>query len=373
MKIVVFSDAHADAFTAGLDRFADVADACWAVVRAAISERADLVLFLGDLTDPDTSRSHRAVALMAAIAFELRREGIEWRGISGNHDAVEDGSGSTTLSPLKAAGFGCHFEPAIETVRGIEIVFLPYPPRSRSFDPQAFVHGLSLSSMRGKRFGAPVVAGHLMIRGADPGSESAELARGRDVFWPIQALREQLSPGALLLGGHYHRRQVVEGVQIPGSLARLRFDEEYNAPGFLVCELPKRAAAWRVRHEPIRPSRFLITIHSTSDVWGGESLTCEAKNGLRADAPGAIARVRPPADAPADRIAEVVRTLEQGGAVKVVVEPRPSATIVTPGDNRSRDKRSAREVVMAMAAEARTADRPALERRLDEELSAQKL
>jgi DNA repair exonuclease SbcCD nuclease subunit len=44
------------------------------------------------------------------------------------------------------------------------------------------------------------------------------------------------------MNGHYHRAQVHAGehgvtVHIPGSLARLTFSEEKNAPGYMLLEV----------------------------------------------------------------------------------------------------------------------------------------
>ena len=50
----------------------------------------------------------------------------------------------------------------------------------------------------------------------------------RPAFW---------SDRVTMLNGHYHRMQEAGGVRIPGSLVRLRFDEEHNDPGFLVLEV----------------------------------------------------------------------------------------------------------------------------------------
>jgi len=63
------------------------------------------------------------------------------------------------------------------------------------------------------------------------------MPRGRDVFWPLDALRE-VCPDALLVGGHHHRRQIYRGVQVVGALAGpLVFGEEDLRPGYLVLEL----------------------------------------------------------------------------------------------------------------------------------------
>lgn len=382
MKLVVFSDVHADATTDGIDRFDDIRVACEEVVEAARRESADCVLFLGDLTDPDTSRSHRAVALMAFVAAACRSMGIGWRGIAGNHDVVEDGSGVTTISSIEAAGFHAASRPGTDVLLNDKqragLVLMPYPPRSNTYDPHAFAEAegkrllAEMARTRGGRRTCPVVvAAHLMIRGADPGSESADFARGRDVFFPVDVCRELFGRDALLLNGHYHRRQVATGgIEIPGSVARLRFDEEQHTPGFLICEHDGGSGPWRVRFELVGSPTRLWTIGPSSPIAWTSSTVADA-----AFARGGIVRLRPSADASDERIASSRLLFERAGALKVTVEPRALAagTIAKRSEPEESPHRTAREVVMAMAEEARTDDRPALVDELDARLSARKI
>jgi len=78
----------------------------------------------------------------------------------------------------------------------------------------------------------------------EPGEEANELQRGRDVAYPvdaIEALTKRLGVPAVLIQGHYHRAQTVTlkglEIHIPGSLARLTFNEEGHAPGYLILEV----------------------------------------------------------------------------------------------------------------------------------------
>lgn len=252
MKIVCSSDWHADASTAGLDRFEDVERLVWDHVYAtAIRERADLFLFLGDLCDPDSRRSHRSIALAHEVASSLQSvAGIPSRWLVGNHDVVEDGSGTSTLSSLAASsrgrrkaqmrygggevcGLRVYEDPQAELFDGLAIVALPYPSRARAYDPVTFVESVEVP----QGDGPILVIGHLSIAGIHPGSESGEMARGREVFWPIEAIRRRFGERAVCLAGHYHRAQTFGGIRVVGSLERLRFDEEEHEPGFLVLDL----------------------------------------------------------------------------------------------------------------------------------------
>jgi hypothetical protein len=105
---------------------------------------------------------------------------------------------------------------------------LPFTASSHSYDPQKYVDSTWKDARR------VIVAGHLSIEGVQPGEETKDLPRGRDVMWP----HIDKSNCVLQIAGHYHRRQVHRGIQIVGSPARFAFGERDNDPGFLVIEVP---------------------------------------------------------------------------------------------------------------------------------------
>lgn len=243
MKIVACSDAHVDVVTNGVVRFDDVANAVEQSVDCAIDEQASLWVFLGDWADPDNSRSFRAASYAIDVAQRLRKHNVEQAWVVGNHDVIEDGHGTHVLSPLKAAGFRVWDKPGSLTLglnkfgekNRLDVVALPYSSRATSYDPEAAIRDLAKD-----RPARTLVVGHLMLEGISPGSETTDMPRGRDVFWPMRAIAECL-PEAVVLAGHYHKRQVYERyavpVQVVGSMERLSHGEESNAPGFLVLDL----------------------------------------------------------------------------------------------------------------------------------------
>lgn len=77
-----------------------------------------------------------------------------------------------------------------------------------------------------------LIVGHLMIEGIAVGSETRDMPRGRDVFLPIDSLRDHF-PDAKIVNGHYHDGQMYKGVHIPGALARFTVGEAQNTPRFL--------------------------------------------------------------------------------------------------------------------------------------------
>lgn len=236
MKILAFSDLHLDASTAGIPRWDDLCMALDEVYEAAVSEQVDLVIFAGDWCDP-TPKASRCVAKAIGLAMRFADAGILSRWLIGNHCVQEDGHGSHVMLPLKEMGDGNSYEvrdePDFEWINDVMFMWLPYTPRSHAYDPEAEVARMATSAGWN---GPCVVVGHLNLEGIGPGSETTDMPRGRDVFWPLAALKEYL-PDALLVSGHYHKRQTFKGVEIIGSLCRLTFGEEGDPKGWLIIEV----------------------------------------------------------------------------------------------------------------------------------------
>lgn len=238
MRAIVTSDWHLDATTAGLARFSDVKAAVEEAIALAVDMKADLFVFVGDLTDPDTLRSHASVSVAVEAAARLWFEhGVANRWLVGNHDVIEDGLGASTLSAIRGlergiggGGIRVYDAPTCEELDGVSIVALPFTPRSHAYDPAVFVREVEVTSDR------VVVFSHLNIEGIESGSETSDMPRGREVFLPLVPLRKRW-PNAVVINGHYHKRQRFDGIEITGSLERLTFGEQENKPGFLVLEI----------------------------------------------------------------------------------------------------------------------------------------
>jgi DNA repair exonuclease SbcCD nuclease subunit len=249
VRIVAVSDLHLDARTAGVERFDEIVESCEEAVAFAIdasSARADLFAFCGDLCDSDDGRDVlRASAYAVDVAVRLYNRGIHSIWIAGNHDVVADGF-TTTIDPLKGLQ---RFElPPTQVMvattgpRSWELhvsqwtyalVALPYSPEPYDA-PAAWDEHVSSYGVRSGF--STIVFSHLMLPGMHPGSESKELARGKDRAFPLEAMKAR--PVSLVVNGHYHARQVTpDGIQIVGSLARLTHGEEQNDPGFLVLDV----------------------------------------------------------------------------------------------------------------------------------------
>ena len=242
-KLLVTSDWHGDSTTCGINRYDDIEAGAYETVEFMQKNACDGYIFLGDLSDPDNVRSHRAVALAVNIARRvsaLRKPNV-W--VAGNHDVIEDGYGTTTLSALRHSDPMTNLieEPCFGCIGVLDTYFVCYPftARHQAYDAVAFTEeALADYKQHGK--GRPVVIlSHLNVEGAKTGSEGTTLARGRDHHLPLEQISKAF-PDCIVLQGHYHKPQVIEAhglkVPVPGSLERLRFDAEDDECGFLVVE-----------------------------------------------------------------------------------------------------------------------------------------
>lgn len=225
----------------GLSRHDEVERAVELTVQDAIDRNVDLYLFLGDLTDPESQgHASRAQALAIRTALRLQDHEIKSIWIPGNHDVHEDGTGKTTLTPLTAfddddSDIYVAEEPRlIYVAEKLAVLCLPFTPVSHGVDLDAKVR--ELWPHDGTRV---IVISHLTVPGVMPGSESTEMLRGREISYPFEATKEAI----LRLQGHYHCRQDFDPkdggppIIIPGSLARLTFNEEDYEPSYLHVEI----------------------------------------------------------------------------------------------------------------------------------------
>lgn len=236
MKVLFTGDWHLDRVTAGVLRYEEIADTVGRMLQAALEERVDLFVFDGDLGNPGTNRIHRAVTYAMRVAQRLLDSQIPSLWLPGNHDVVEDGFGTSVLSPLaELVGVTVMESPGYVEFKGVGFLVLPFTSRSHTYDPAAMVRA---TAEEGRR--VAVVVGHLTIEGMARGSEVIDMPRGRDVLFPYAECKT-LFPEALLVNGHYHCGGQWDGplgpVHLPGALARLTMGERGFAPGYLVAEV----------------------------------------------------------------------------------------------------------------------------------------
>lgn len=262
MKILLTSDWHVDAMTAGVSRFDEATRYVDELVRACATHDVDVVCFLGDAFDPGSMLEGCWSAFMVEAQHRLTkaaRMGSVF--ITGNHDVIDASVPMSTLSPLarvamlykgiRCGEFGDDWrsmhvaeEPTLVDAfsGGVAILALPYVSRGAvrsGYHRDAYVTALS-AAKAAKARGTPVVAiGHYALPGIVPGSEE-EMMRGRDI--PIPAA-DLLDIGVdLVVNGHYHARQtvVVDGltVEVVGAPTRFTFGEAGDGErGYLIAEV----------------------------------------------------------------------------------------------------------------------------------------
>lgn len=261
-RSLLTSDWHGDKSTAGFARFDDVTGSARRAGALAVELECDWFGFLGDLTDPEAG-AHRCVQFAIEQADWLRARGVGSFWLGGNHDAVEDAAGSSTLDPLAAYAVSLmtlrrpsgppvfvFTEPGtIRLALGVQLVALPHPHRGRPYVPAEQVELLGRSSvMQGERVASVLVAGHLEVDAYERpelrGSETLDMPRGRLGRFPVAACSKLWGERAVLANGHYHRSHgAKDQVLVPGSIERLSRAEATHLPRVMVLDLPLGAAS----------------------------------------------------------------------------------------------------------------------------------
>lgn len=241
MKSLLTSDWHEDWVTEGVARYDDISVAVDETVQAALDEEVDFYMMLGDLSDPDRNPTvFRAIAKAMQVALDLSNHGIESHWLVGNHDVNEDGSGSSVLTPMGVLSgvphggrIHLHDRPGLHPIgnKGARLLALPYTPLSHTYDP------LPYCTKELKTDYPLIVISHLGITGIQPGEETKDLPRGRDVILPHRVFESRKAP-TYIFSGHYHHGQQFENVQVVGSLAKLFFSPDDYKPSYLLADIP---------------------------------------------------------------------------------------------------------------------------------------
>jgi len=255
MRFLVSSDWHVDAITAGVERLPELAEYVSALETAIHEHEVDTVLNLGDLWDPGSIQDARWATfvyesfLHLGAATRVGRTSSMSCGlvaIPGNHDVIDTSSPMSTLSPLRVTDPRCVRVLEAPTVLELgQVAYLALPYVSRAYertDDYRRALGEAFERAHKLRNGgfSIVVGGHLSFDGMHPGSESTDMAHGREVPFPVQ-LVEELRP-ALVVNGHYHARQTIRrgelDIEIPGAPITFTFGEAKDGGhGFLIVEV----------------------------------------------------------------------------------------------------------------------------------------
>lgn len=311
MKILFTGDWHLDAKTFGFRRMADVQDSAMAIVALVKDEQVDVVVNLGDLCDPhrDEAPAHARFAIQwSREVIAANAKSVIW--VVGNHDVIEDGRGGSTLAPIGAVGGPISLASRPMVIGSIAC--LPHAPKSHAYDTEDAIARMSQMEIAL----VDVVVGHLSISGYTPGSESGDMARGREMVFPVDAVRK-CAPEVPMINGHYHAQfQDPYPVWTPGSLVRLRVDEVSNTPGVLIYDSAEKS----FERIPI-PDRQMIDISAEDKAWRDKAT-------LRQNFEGALVRLRvPTAEGAKARLVEEIVARVQAQAAGVKVE-RPKPVVI---------------------------------------------
>jgi DNA repair exonuclease SbcCD nuclease subunit len=293
--IFVVSDLHLDAVTLGVPRLNEVRAALSFVVDQVNATPNAWLVFNGDAFDPDKLAAHRCSAKLIEYYRALKRpEQSLW--VAGNHDVVDDGEGTTTLSSLEAAGAPVFSAPDCDKYfTNNSAMILPYPGRGAwSYDPAEEVRKFA-------PYKPVLVFGHLSDKGCQPGSESEDMASGRDVDWPHDELEVRM-PQAVRIGGHYHRGGRYGNLHVVGAPARFNFGEQASIPSYLRIEIAGTKV--EVFREYYPNPRGLYSLRGQSGV---QKVPSEFRK-------GDIVRVLFESDEEHDRAYELTKLLDDAGA-----------------------------------------------------------
>jgi DNA repair exonuclease SbcCD nuclease subunit len=257
LKIIATSDWHFDAVTAGKPRLREFFDYREKLVEVIRKEKPALLAVGGDFFDPGGMNAHKYTSILLETVSILNEVAVEGGGVSvwiaGNHDVVETSEGFTTLSPLVYAlegGFSSgsdrNYKPNVFERPGLvefsqrgkgreefQVLALPYVAKSFGFDWSS-VNRFAVNP----RNLPLIVLGHLTVPGAIMGTESKEMARGRD----LEMVDLEPFDPKVIINGHYHAAQIVEWkgrkVIIPGSPMRFNFGESQDKnKGYTLIEI----------------------------------------------------------------------------------------------------------------------------------------
>lgn len=293
IRLVHFADLHLgvenygrmDSQTGLSSRVRDFLDRLDELVDFAIREQVDAVTFAGDAfrgrrVDPTYQNA------FARRILRLSQAGIQVVLVAGNHDLGAVVGKAASVDVFRALEVpNVHVSVRQEDVflldfgegRQLQVATFPYMHRNRVlaveeqrrkslreqedfFREQVAQNLLALAERVDPDIPA-ILVGHLMVMGADVGSEQ-RMTLGMEVDANPGLVANPVYDAVLL--GHVHRGQVLRGrgpvVLYPGTLARVDFGDEGQEKGFVLVEIEAGPAGERpvtYRVIPVQARPFL--------------------------------------------------------------------------------------------------------------------
>lgn len=233
---------QANAKSNGLDRWPDQQRVVKAFVDGALAQQCDVAIIAGDLFD--TPKPSPAEIVFAQSAIRDLAAGMHVILIHGNHDMPVGGSPSPVAIFAEIEHVTYFPLPAVVAVDGCQVAALPFPSKASlltrdeylGLAPEA-VNALISEKLRAVVRGLraqcdpalpAVFVAHLPIVGA---ALNETMLAGQE---HISLTAEDLEGWTLVCLGDLHKLQSIgNGTAFySGSLDRLSFGEEHNAPGW---------------------------------------------------------------------------------------------------------------------------------------------
>ncbi|MBI2858265.1 MAG: exonuclease SbcCD subunit D [Chloroflexi bacterium] len=293
MKIIHFADLHLGVENYGRlnpetglhTRLEDFLAAFDQLVDFALKERVDLVLFCGDAyksREPSQTQQRE----MAKRVSRLAKNGIPVFLLVGNHDLHNAAGRATAVEIFDTLAIPNVFvsnRPDVYVVQtpsgAIQVATLPWlrraallsrdETRDMNFEQinekaqQVLTDYVASHASRLDPALPAVLAGHVWISGATPGSEKQMTIGQEHVLLPGNVANPAFDYVAL---GHIHKRQVLwtdPPVVYSGSLERVDFSEEDDDKGFYLVEIEPDGQSTRkqvsFQFHPV-PGRPFLTI-----------------------------------------------------------------------------------------------------------------
>ncbi|MEI7510626.1 MAG: exonuclease subunit SbcD [Candidatus Peregrinibacteria bacterium] len=278
---------HIDPATGMNTRFLDYCHAIDTIVKTAVSDKVDLVVFAGDAfktRNPSMTQQRE----FAKRIRELTAHQIPVLIVTGNHDTPNDSGKANSLEIFKILAdenlVKVSSRPELLIINGIQVATLPWITRSIAMENGDF-EGLSKeeANERISRIGAEllevlvasadvslplIIVAHATVSGAKFGAER-DIMLGSDIVIPYTAFCDPKVSYAAI--GHIHRHQtVVENhIVYSGSPERIDFGEEKEEKGFVVAEIEAgKRAEWEFVGSGAR--KFLTVETTANDIMAGE-------------------------------------------------------------------------------------------------------
>jgi len=274
-------------------RFQDYCNTFDFIVKTAIDEKVDIVLFAGDAfknRNPSMTQQREFAKRIRA----LTKAKIPVVLITGNHDVCNDPSSATALEIFEILAddelVRVSSKPELFEINGLQIATLPWFNRSVAMQYPEF-EGLSRTEINKKLsdFACSIlgtliaqadaekpliVMAHCTVSGAKFGQER-DVMMGQDVVIPYSAFTDPKVCYAAL--GHIHRHQTVgeDHIVYSGSPDIVDFGEVDNIKCFVMgqCESGSRSK-WQKINTPVRNFYIgeMLAIISKSEIGYPDSL-----------------------------------------------------------------------------------------------------